>query len=212
MLSGALLGLVIWKVRYLKPFIVFGTMLFLASFGVLIHYRGGSGIANHQGIIGSQVLLGIAGGLFPYPALASIQAATKKEHVAVITGLYLATYNIGSAFGNAVSGAIWTQTLVPTLLKNLPSPNNTIAIAESIYGSPFEYAANYSVGTPLRDAIIVSYRHTQKLLTITGICLCIPLIAFSLVIDNPRLTSQQSLPDAEDPVARANRQPWWKVF
>lgn len=187
-------------------------MLFLVAFGILIHFRGGPDTASHSGIIGSQILLGIAGGLFPYPTLVSIQVATRKEHVAVITGLYLATYNIGSAFGNAVSGAIWTQTLVPTLLKNLPLPNNTVTVAQSIYGSPFEYVANYSVGTPMRDAIVVSYRHTQKLLTITGLCLCIPLIAFSLMVDDPKLTSQQSLPDAETAEARKNRRPWWKVL
>lgn len=210
--SGALLGLVVRKVRYLKPFIVFGTVLFLAAFGVLINYRGGLGTASHSGIIGSQILLGIAGGLFSYPTQASIQAATMHEHVAVITGLYLATYNIGSAFGNTVSGAIWTQTLIPTLLKNLPSPYNNMTIAQSIYGSPFEYATNYSIGTPLRDGIITSYRYTQKLLTITGICLCVPLIIFSLLIRNPRLGEEQSLPDAEEPIALEDRQPWWRLF
>ncbi|KAH8592033.1 siderochrome-iron uptake transporter [Bisporella sp. PMI_857] len=211
-LSGAILGLIVLKARYLKPFIVFGTTLFLAAFGLLIHYRGGSGMASHSGIIGSQILLGIAGGLFSYPAQASIQAATKHEHVAVITGLYLATYNIGSAFGNTVSGAIWTQTLIPTLLKNLPPPYNNMTIAEGIYGSPFEYATNYAIGTPLRDGMVVSYRHTQKLLTITGICLCVPLIVFSLLIHNPKLGDEQSLPDAEEPIALEHRQPWWRLF
>ncbi|KAF2813544.1 siderochrome-iron transporter-like protein Sit1 [Mytilinidion resinicola] len=211
-LSGALLGLIVRYYRYLKPFIVFGTVLFLAAFGVLIHYRGGSGTASHSGIIGSQVLLGIAGGLFPYPAQASIQAATKHEHVAVITGLYLATYNIGSAFGNTVSGAIWTQTLIPTLLKNLPPPYNNMTIAQGIYESPFEYAINYPIGTPLRDGIVTSYRHTQRLLTVTGICLCVPLIFFSLLIRNPKLGKEQSLPDAEEPIALEDRQPWWRIF
>ncbi|KAE9992485.1 hypothetical protein EG327_008874 [Venturia inaequalis] len=211
-LSGAFVGIIVLKYKYLKPFIFIGTTLFFVAFGILIHFRGGPDTASHSGIIGSQILLGIAGGLFPYPTLVSIQVATKKEHVAVITGLYLATYNIGSAFGNAVSGAIWTQTLVPTLLKNLPSPNNTVVVAQSIYGSPFEYVANYSVGSPMRDAIVLSYRHTQKLLTVTGICLCIPLIAFSLMVDDPRLTSEQSLPGAETAEARENRRPWWKVF
>ena len=211
-LAGVLLGFIVRKVRYLKPFIVFGTILFLAAFGILIHYRGGSGKVNESGIIGSQVLLGIAGGLFSYPAQASIQAATKHEHVAVITGLYLATYNIGSAFGNTVSGAIWTQTLIPTLLKNLPPPYNNMTTAQGIYASPFVYATNYTIGTPLRDGIVESYRHTQKLLTITGTCLCLPLIVFSLLIQNPKLGDGQSLPNAEEPTALENKKPWWKVF
>lgn len=71
--------MVVFKVRYLKPFILFGTCLFMVAFGLMIHYRGGSGPSAHNGIIGAQVLLGIAGGFFPYPAQASIQAATKHE-------------------------------------------------------------------------------------------------------------------------------------
>ncbi|KAE8452619.1 hypothetical protein EG329_013878 [Mollisiaceae sp. DMI_Dod_QoI] len=211
-LSGTLLGVVVRKVRYLQPFIIFGTVLFLAAFGVLIKYRGGVGLGNHSGVIGSQIFLGIAGGLISYPAQASIQAATQHEHVAVITGLYLATYNIGSAFGNTVSGAIWTQTLIPTLLKNLPSPYNNTAIAQDIYASPFEYATNYSISNPLRDGIVTSYRYTQKLLTITGICLCVPLIVFSLLIRNPRLSEEQSLPNAEQSLELEEKRPWWRAF
>jgi SIT family siderophore-iron:H+ symporter-like MFS transporter len=76
-ITGVIVGLVIFRVRRLKPFVVFGTCLFMVAFGLLIHYRGGS--SSHGGIIGAQLLLGIAGGLFPYPAQASIQAATKHE-------------------------------------------------------------------------------------------------------------------------------------
>jgi SIT family siderophore-iron:H+ symporter-like MFS transporter len=45
-------------------------------------------------------VLGIAGGLFPYPVQALVQASTKHEHVAIITALYLTTYQIGSGIGS----------------------------------------------------------------------------------------------------------------
>jgi len=96
-ITGCVLGFVILKVRRLKVFIVAGTLLFSVAFGILIYFRGGSGGSSHSGVIGGQVLLGIgkfsrvlsfwgsgakvytAGGLFPYSAQASIQAATKHE-------------------------------------------------------------------------------------------------------------------------------------
>lgn len=79
-ITGLITGLVVrYFVRYLKPFIVAGTALFTVAFGLLIHFRGGVGAASHSGIIGAQILLGIAGGLFPYTTQASIQAATKHE-------------------------------------------------------------------------------------------------------------------------------------
>ncbi|KAJ4367044.1 ferrioxamine B transporter [Neocucurbitaria cava] len=193
-ITGILLGLVIFKVRRLKPFIFFGTCLFMVAFGLLIHYRGGAGSSAHSGIVGAQVLLGIAGGCFPYPAQASIQAATKHEHVAVITGLYLASYNIGSALGNTVSGAIWSQVIPRELEKRFGNATE----ATAWYASPITLIAEYPPGTPQRDAAIEAYKHVQRLLCITGICLCVLLIFFASVLRDPKLPDTQSLPDAEN--------------
>ncbi|KAI9044359.1 putative siderochrome-iron transporter Sit1 [Aspergillus affinis] len=192
-ITGCICGFVVLKVKQLKPFIVAGTCLFMVAYGMLIHFRGGSAGSSHSGIIGGQILLGIAGGLFPYPAQASIQAATKHNHLAVVTGLYLATYNIGSAVGNTIAGAIWRQTLE----KELTSQLGDATLASTIFGDPFTFVASNPIGTDQRDAVVLAYRHTQRLLCITGICLTVPLIAFSLCIRNPKLTKSQSLPEAE---------------
>ncbi|KAF2643833.1 siderochrome-iron transporter-like protein Sit1 [Massarina eburnea CBS 473.64] len=202
-ITGVLLGLVVYRVRRLKPFILFGTCLFMVAFGLLIHFRGGTGQSSHDGLIGAQVLLGIAGGFFPYPAQASIQAATKHEHVAVITGIYLACYNIGSAFGNAVSGAIWTQLVPGKLNARISDPT----LAAEWYATPLTLVATYPPGTPERDAAIEVYRYVQRLLCITGICLSAVLIFFACVIRNPRLGDEQSLPDAEEKSVSAKVQP-----
>jgi SIT family siderophore-iron:H+ symporter-like MFS transporter len=193
--SGCILGFVVYKVRRLKVFIVAGTCLFMVAFGLLIRYRGDADTSSRAGVIGAQVVLGLAGGMFPYPAQASLQAVLKHEHLAVMTGLYLATYNLGSAFGGAVSGAIWTQVLPGELDARL-APFNNATLATFAYGRPFEFAAAYPVGTPERQALIESYKHAQRLLTITGICLCVPLIAFAAVLRNQKLNDEQTL--AED--------------
>lgn len=200
-LVGFALGMVVYKVRRLKWFIVAGTCLFAVAFGLLIHYRGSPNSSGQSGIIGAQVLLGFAGGMFPYPAQASIQAATQHEHVAVITGLYLATYNIGSALGATVSGIIWTNVLPGTLEEKLGLFGNS-SLAVSTYANPFGVIAEYPVGTDVRSAIIESYQHAQRLLCITGICLCIPLIGFAMCLRNPKLGNEQSLPEAESQVVR----------
>ncbi|CAG8889744.1 unnamed protein product [Penicillium egyptiacum] len=193
-ITGVILGLIVMKVRQLKPFIVAGTLLFMVAFGILIYFRGGVANSSHSGVIGAQVLLGIAGGMFPYPAQASIQVASKHEHLAVITGLYLAAYNVGSALGNTISGAIWNQVLPSEL--NYRLGNETLAAY--VYAKPLEFAAANPVGTPDRDNVILAYQKTQRLLCITGICLTVPLIAFALVIRNPTLTKEQSLAKAEE--------------
>ncbi len=195
-ITGGLLGLVVYKARRLKLFIVTGTILFLVAFGLLIRYRGSPSASGHSGIVGAQILLGIAGGLFPYPGQASIQAATQHEHLAVITGLYLSCYSIGSALGNTVSGAIWTQVLPQRLNMNLARFGNA-TLATAVYGDPFTFAAAYPVGTPQRDEVVDVYQQTQRLLCITGICLCVPLIIFSCLLRDPRLGNEQSRPEAE---------------
>ncbi|KAK3986203.1 major facilitator superfamily domain-containing protein [Cladorrhinum sp. PSN332] len=194
-LIGTLLGLVVYKVRRLKVFIVIGTCLFMVAFGLLIRYRGDAETSSRAGVIGAQVVLGIAGGMFPYPAQASLQSSLQREHLAVLTGLYLATYNLGSAFGNAISGAIWTQVLPGDLSSRLSGFNNA-TLATFAYGNPFAFSAEYPVGTPERQALIDSYKHAQRLLTIAGICLCVPLIAFAIALRNPKLNDNQTL--AED--------------
>lgn len=196
-LTGTLLGFVVYKVRRLKYFIVAGTCLFMVAFGLLIRYRGDVDSSSRAGVIGAQVVLGIAGGMFPYPAQASLQAVLKHEHLAVMTGIYLAVYNLGSAFGGAISGAIWTQVL-PGDLTSRMEPFNNATLATSAYANPFGFAAEYPVGTPERQALIDSYKHAQRLLTITGICLCVPLIGFALALRNPKLDDRQNL--AEDGV------------
>jgi SIT family siderophore-iron:H+ symporter-like MFS transporter len=191
-LSGCILGLVVYRVRRLKMFIVAGTCLFMVAFGLLIRYRGDTSVSDRAGIIGAQVLLGIAGGMFPYPTQASLQAALKHEHLAVMTGVYLATYNLGSAFGGAVSGALWTHVL-PGQLDERLAPFNNDTLARLAYADPFSFAGEYPVGTPEREALIESYKYAQRLLTITGICLCVPLIGFAAALRNPKLNDEQTL-------------------
>jgi SIT family siderophore-iron:H+ symporter-like MFS transporter len=111
--------------------------------------------------------------------------------------LYLALYNIGSAIGSTVSGALWTQILPGELERNLAAVTNNATVATYAYSNPLFFILDYPVGTPEREAVIVSYRHIQRMLCITGICLCIPFIVFSLCLRNPRLGKEQSLPDAE---------------
>ncbi|KAG6146541.1 hypothetical protein E4U22_002013 [Claviceps purpurea] len=190
---GPLLGLLVYKAKRLRIFVIAGTLLYTVAFGLLIHFRGASGsISSAQaGVIGAQVLLGIAGGLVPYTAQASLQVNLKHEHLAVLTGIFLATYNIGSALGNTVSGAIWSQVL-PGKLNSLLNPLNS-TLGTTMYMNPLSTYTLYPMGTPERTAMVQSYQSVQKLLTITGICLCVPLILFAILLRNPRLDDRQTL-------------------
>lgn len=168
-MTGCALGLLVRYLRRVKWFIVLGTCLFMCAFAVLLEYRGTAGAADKAGLIGGQFLLGIAGGMFPYPTQALVQAACKHEYVAVITALYLAAYNCGSAIGFSISGAIWTQRMPALLAEKLAgiSPE----LATDIYADPYTFADTYAWGTPERMAAVDAYQEAQRLLIITGICM-----------------------------------------
>jgi SIT family siderophore-iron:H+ symporter-like MFS transporter len=111
-----------------------------------------------------------------------------------VTGVYLATYNVGSALGNTVSGAIWKQLIPDELTRRTGDPT----LAATVYADPFTFSTTHPVGTRERDAVIQAYRHVQRLLCIAGICLSVLLIGFSLVIRDPELGKEQSLENAEE--------------
>ena len=197
-LTGVLVGAVVYRVRRLKPFIVTGTLLFLLAFGLLVRFRGGAaGRADAVGLIAAQILLGVAGGFFPFAALASIQTATPHEHLAAVTALYLASYHVGAALGNCVSGAVWSNSLPAQLASSLRSTlpdGEATALAAAIYADPLSsFPTSYPWGTPERAAVASAYRAVQRNLCLTGLALCVPLIGFALLVRNPRLTGAQSL-------------------
>lgn len=113
--------------------------------------------------------------------------------LAIITSLYLSSYNIGSALGNTISGALWTQILPGKL--NAQLGNETLA--SLAYGSPFTFIVDYTWETVERQQVVVAYGQIQKILCITGLCLSLPLLACTLVVKNPILGKDQSLEDAE---------------
>ena len=188
-LVGPICGILVYRVRRLKYFIIVGTVLFLIGFGLLIRYRSGSSSSDHAGVIAAEVILGIGGGMTPYASLASMQASLKHENLGVMTGLFLAFHSIGNAFGTSVAGAIWTQLLPSRLATNL----GDVSRAMQVYGNPFRVVAQFPVGTDVRTAIIDSYQHVQRYLCITGLCLSLPLIGFAFCLRNPVLGRDQSL-------------------
>ncbi|SGY67996.1 BQ5605_C004g02836 [Microbotryum silenes-dioicae] len=189
-LVGVALGIVVRFVQRIKPFMIAGIALYAVAFGLLIRFRGGT--ESHAGIIAGQVMLGCAGGMFPYPAQALIQSTTQHQHLAIITAMYLAFYNVGSALGNTISGAIWTQVLPGKLAREL-APFNNSTMGADVYRSPFEWIAAYPVSTLERQAVIRAYQGTQKILCTVGICLVVPLMCCALLTRNTKLSAAQSL-------------------
>lgn len=192
-ITGTCLGLVVIKVKRTKPFILFGISCWFVSMGLLVHFRGDTD--SHAGIVGSLCLLGFGAGFFTYTTQASIQASTKlHQDMAVITSLYFATYNIGSAVGSAVSGAIWTNILPKEIEKRVT--NSTLSI--EAYAAPLTFILTYTWETPERQAVVVAYKYVQKILCTVGLCFCVPLLFAAFCLRNHKLESVVALGDLDE--------------
>ncbi|KAF6832297.1 major facilitator superfamily transporter [Colletotrichum plurivorum] len=186
---GPLVGLAVYRVRRLRPFILFGVVVFTVAFGLLVRYRGGQGTENKAGVVAGQVLLGLGASFFGFAVTVAMQVTLKHEHVAVMIALFFSFQLIGNALGNSVSGSIWSQVLPQQLTERIG--NQTQAM--QVFANPFVMAAQFPVGTPTRSAIVESYQRVQRILCAVGLGLCLPTIAFAAVIRNPELNDEQTL-------------------
>lgn len=190
-ITGTFVGFLVVYIRRLKALIIFGVCMWFVANGLLVYYR--SGTESHSGIIGALCLMGFGAGFFTYATQASIQSCTSHKHMAVVTAAYLSSYNIGSAVGAAVSGAVWTQLLYKKLLTRLGDET----LATTAYGSPFEFIAEHPWGTPIRMEMVAAYNQVQRILCIIGLCCVVPLFIASFLLRNYRLDSKQSLDGVE---------------
>lgn len=204
-ITGPLLGLLIVRVRRLKPFIVFGTITWAVSMGLLFHYRGSNDGVDSQkylnGVIGALCLMGFGAGFFTYLTQVSIETCTNHEHMAVVLSLYLSLYNIGSALGSSISGAIWSNRMLESIESEFAKLSLNTTLAIEAYSLPFTFIVNNTWGSPERTAVALGYAHVQRYLCVAGLVLCFPLILATLFLRDHRLDSVQSLaadPEAQD--------------
>ncbi|KAM3559340.1 hypothetical protein MY1884_003526 [Beauveria asiatica] len=160
-LTGVLIryyGYYKWPSIGMTPFAILGTAL-------LIHFRTPS---SHVGyLVMCQLFSGIYSGVWAATAQLSVMANVTHQETAVAMALFGLFGSIGAAIGQAVAGGLWTNILPRELYKNLPTELKSNASA--IYAD-LEVQLSYPMGSPARDAIIVSYGHVQRLMVIVGCC------------------------------------------
>lgn len=181
-MASILIGLIIRYTHHYKYYITIGSAIYLLGAGLLIRYRV-QGSSTSQ-IVGTQIIMGIGGGLINVPAQLGVQASVAHQDVATATAIFLTIVEVGGAVGSAISGAIWTANIPTKLQQYLPS--SAQADAMLIFGN-LTLAESYAVGSPERIAIDRSYQETMNILLIVAVCLAIPLLPLSLMMRNYRL-------------------------
>ncbi|KAF5020427.1 hypothetical protein F66182_7554 [Fusarium sp. NRRL 66182] len=149
------------------PFMVLGTAL-------LIHFRHANSGVNW--LVMCQLFNGIYSGIWALTARIAVMASVKHQDVAVALAIWGMFGSIGSAIGQAIAGAIWTNMLPSELAKQLPESAQNMTAA--IYGD-MRIQLAYLEGTPERNAIIAAYDFVQQKMVIAGAAF-IPLCVICL--------------------------------
>ncbi|KAJ5794607.1 Major facilitator superfamily domain general substrate transporter [Penicillium paradoxum] len=140
--------------------------LYIFGIGLMIHFRQPGGNVGY--IVMCEIFFSIAGSVFILCVQLAVLATVDHQHVAAVLALLFVTGSIGGSMGSAICGAIWTNTFLPQLAKNLPEaamPNLSL-----IYSS-LPQQLSYAVGTPERDAIVKSYGYAQPRMLAAGTAL-----------------------------------------
>lgn len=180
--SSIVISLCIKYTAHYKYFVLTGSCIYLLALGVMIAYR--SEDSSTGQLVGSQIALGIGGGMLNVPAQLGVQASASHQGLAAATAIFLTVLNVGGAVGAAISGAIWSAN-VPTKLQQY-LPDTAKGQATTIFGSLFE-AQKYPMGSPERLAINRAYQETMHILLIVAVCVAAPLIPLSLMMKNYKL-------------------------
>lgn len=140
--------------------------LYIFSVGLMIHFRTPNGYIGY--VVMCEIFFSIAGSIFILCAQLAVLASVDHQYVAAALSLLFVSGTIGGAVGDAISGAIWTNTFEKALERNLPE--SALPDVAAIYGS-INTQLSYAVGTPERLAIQKSYGYAQArmLAAATGI-------------------------------------------
>lgn len=143
----------------------------------MIYFRGPD--ANQGELIMCQLFVAIGGGVMSFLTQLAVMAVVNHQDTAAVLAILGTLNSIGGAIGLAVSGAIWTNTLPAQLAQNLPA--NETSQATAIFDSLTDQLS-FARGSPERDAIIMSYSYTQKILCIvaTGLSAGALILVFGL--------------------------------
>ncbi|KAI0535641.1 siderochrome-iron transporter MirC [Xylaria digitata] len=183
--TSIVVSLMIKYTRHYKYFVTSGSLIYLLGVGLMIRYR--TEDASVGSLVGTQIAVGIGGGMLNVPAQLGVQASASHQQVAAATAVFLTLVEIGGAVGSAISGAVWTQ-LIPSKLSHY-LPAELASQAHTIFGD-IGVASDYSTyppGSPARIAINRSYQETMHVLLMIAVVLCAPLVLLSFFMRNYKL-------------------------
>lgn len=164
--SGVLLFIVGYLIRrtgYFRWLLIIGVPLYIFAQGLMIHFRQPNGYIGY--IVMCEIFISVGGSVFILCMQLAVLAAVDHQHVAAAMAVLFVSGGIGGAVGNAISGAIWTNTFETALVRYLPE--SALPDLASIYAS-LPVQLSYAVNSPERIAIQKAYGYAQTRMLAAG--------------------------------------------
>ncbi|KKK18582.1 hypothetical protein P175DRAFT_0438590 [Aspergillus ochraceoroseus IBT 24754] len=181
--------LIKYTCRY-RIYVTVGCVIYTLGLLLMLLYRTeGSSMVQ---VLGTQVIVGMGGGLLNVPVQLGVQASASHQEVAAATAMFLTAMEMGGAVGAAISGAVWSHNIPRKLELYLPDGHKSEA--QEIFGK-LTKALSYDMGTPVRIAINRSYQETMNKLLVLALVATVPLIPLSLLMSNYKLDKMSESPN-----------------
>jgi hypothetical protein len=180
--TSVVISVVIKHTRRYKWYVTAGSLIYLMGMGLMVRYRTEN--TSTGSLVGTQIAVGIGGGMLNVPAQLGVQASASHQQVGAATAAFLTLISVGNAIGAAISGAVWGRLVPAKLEAYLPASEK--ANAGLIYGSVPD-ALSYPVGSPERDAINRAYQETMSVLLNIAVGVCVPIVLLSLLMRDYKL-------------------------
>ncbi|KAF3987324.1 hypothetical protein FT663_02935 [Candidozyma haemuli var. vulneris] len=200
-LTVPIVGLMLTKVRRTKLFVLFGVAMMFIAMGLFVHFRGDNdGVRAkyyRDGVAIGMCFVGVACGCLLRVGAVSVQACTNHEYMASVIAVFSMSYLVGSALSKSISGAIWTQQMYGVIVEKMTELGVDPSMALSAYSEPYTFIMLAPWGSAPRRAISMAYAELQRKLSIVGVCLCVPLLVWVLLMRDHRLPDTQNFGDLD---------------
>ena len=183
-----LIGFLIRKTGHFKWLLWCAVPLYTFGQGLLIYFRQPG--TNIGLIVMCQIFLALGGGTMIISMQVAVQSTAEHGEVAIALAVWSLFGYVGGAIGNAICGAIWTNTFPQALDRYLPQL--TGAERSKIYGS-LAKQLSYPMNSPIRDAIIQAYAHAQTRMLTAGTAVMVLAFVAVAIMENVNVAKIQQV-------------------
>lgn len=187
--SGMAFGLIMWKTRSFKWWLLLGLVIRIIGYGVMFRIR-----TEHPSLgelIVVQILQGLGDGIVQTGGYISATINVPHKETAQAVALIVTIGMLGSSVGSAISGAIYTSTFPTELRKYLGDAATPEPISNIINSIDADIPA---WGTPLRTGISNAYNQVTSYFFIAAMVIIAPSFILVYYLPNQQLKYVQPTP------------------